>query len=46
MIFLQRVKMEFKPDNDFDTDNDKYKGYERFSCKWADWRSVYGSPGS
>jgi hypothetical protein len=45
MVFLQRVPIEFKQDNDFDTDNNKFKGYERYSCGWGDWRSVYGTPG-
>ena len=46
MVFLQRVRIEFKQDNDFDTDNLKYKGYERYIPGWGDWRGVYGSPGA
>jgi len=46
MKFLQRVPIEFKKDNDFDTDNAKYKGYERYVAGWGDWRGVYGSPGA
>jgi hypothetical protein len=45
-VFLQRVQIEFKQDNDFDTDNAKYKGYERYSCGWGDWRGVYLTPGA
>jgi len=46
MKFLQRIPVEFGPDNDFNTDNLKFKGYERYVCGWGDWRGVYGSPGA
>lgn len=46
MIHQEREPLEFSMDNDFDTDNHKYKGYERYEFKWADWRGVYGSPGA
>ncbi len=37
---------EFTIDNDFDTENAKYKATERYSFGWTDWRAVYGSPGA
>lgn len=40
-----RRAMEFTMDNDFDTDNAKYKATERYSFGWSDWRGAYGSPG-
>jgi len=46
MISLQRAKMEFKRDNAFDSDNDKFKGYERYIPGWGDFRQVYGSEGA
>ena len=36
---------EFTTDNDYDTENAKYKATERYSFGWTDWRGVYGSPG-
>lgn len=42
---FQRVEAEFAQDNDFDTSNLKYKGYERYSTGWTDPRGVYGSEG-
>jgi hypothetical protein len=41
-----RVKMEFKQDNDFSTSNALAKGYERYIFFWGDWRGVFGSPGA
>ena len=43
---FQRVEAEFAQDKDFDSDNLKYKAYERFSCGCSDWRSLYGSAGA
>ncbi|MEM7283307.1 MAG: hypothetical protein AAF438_16950 [Pseudomonadota bacterium] len=43
---FQRKGFEFTKDNDFDTDNAKAKGYERYSVGWTDWRGVFGSPGA
>ena len=45
LIHFKRVGMEFTDDNDFDTENMKYKGYERYSFVWADPRCLYGSNG-
>lgn len=41
-----RVAPEFAQDNDFDTSNLKYKGYERYSFGWTDWRGLYCSTGA
>lgn len=43
---FQRTSAEFAQDGDFDTYNVKYKGYERYSVGWSDWRGVYGSTGA
>ena len=32
-------------DNDFDTENAKYKATARYSFGWSDPRCIYGSPG-
>lgn len=42
---FQRISAEFAQDNDFDTSNLKYKGYERYSVGWTDPRGLYGSTG-
>lgn len=42
---FNRRGMEFGIDNDFDTENAKYKASERYSFGWTDWRAMYGSPG-
>lgn len=41
--YFEREALEFSDDNDFDTDNMKFKVYERYSFGWSDWRGVYGS---
>jgi hypothetical protein len=41
-----REAPEFKQDNDFDTDNNKFKFYERYVAGWTDFRSIYGSSGA
>jgi hypothetical protein len=43
---FQREDASFRQDGDFDTDNLKYKAYERYSSGWTDWRGVFGSAGS
>lgn len=45
MKYFTRRAMEFTMDNDFDTDNAKYKASERYSFGFSDWRGFYGSPG-
>lgn len=43
LICFDRKGFEFSRDNDFDTENAKAKGYERYSAGWSDWRQIYGS---
>lgn len=43
---FRRKGYEFTQDNDFDTKNAKAAGYERYSCGWTDWRSLFGSAGA
>lgn len=44
--YFERVGDEFKEDNDFDTENAKFKAYGRYSFGWTDPRAIYGSPGA
>jgi hypothetical protein len=46
LCMFQRRGMEFTIDNDFDTENAKYKATERYVFGWTDPRGVYGSPGA
>jgi hypothetical protein len=41
MKMFNRVPAEFAQDGDFDTSNAKYKGYERYSVGWSDFRGLY-----
>jgi phage major head subunit gpT-like protein len=41
--FFWREKLNFKHDNDFDTDAAKYKGRVRFSYGWTDHRGILGA---
>ena len=41
-----RNDREFSEDSQFDTDNIKYKLYERYSVGWTDPRCIFGSPGA
>lgn len=43
---FKRIAPEFAQDNDFDSSNLKYKGYERYSFGWTDPRGLYGSAGA
>jgi hypothetical protein len=45
MKYFQRRGMEFTIDNDFDTENAKFKYTERYSAGWTDPKAVYGSQG-
>lgn len=45
MKMFQREAPEYTQDNDFDTSNLKYKGYERYSMGWTDWRGAYSNGG-
>jgi hypothetical protein len=46
MKLFQRRATEFREDNDFDTENAKFKSTERYSVGWTDPRGLYGSPGA
>lgn len=46
MKYFTRVSDTFTDDNDFDTDNAKYKARSRFSFGWTDPKGLYGSPGA
>lgn len=43
LIVFNRRAAEFGMDNDFDTDNAKYKATERYSGGWANPRNIFGS---
>lgn len=46
MTAFTRTAVEFTRDNDFDSENQKAKAYERYSCGWSDFRGLYGSAGA
>lgn len=46
MKYWERRADNFSEDNDFDTNNIKYKATARYSFGWTDPRGVYGSPGA
>lgn len=43
---FERRKDEFGTDNDFDTENAKFKASGRYSFAWSDPRTIYGSAGA
>jgi hypothetical protein len=43
---FERRGMEFAIDNDFDTENAKFKATERYGFGWTDYRGIYGSNGA
>lgn len=43
--YFERRGDEFNMDNDFDTENAKYKASSRYSFGWTDPRSLYGAAG-
>lgn len=45
LVFYWRRKPEFTKDNDFDSENAKWKTTYRMSVGWDDPRSIFGSPG-
>ena len=45
MKYFERKADSFGEDNDFDTDNLKYKATARYSFGWTDPRGLWGSPG-
>jgi len=44
--YFERRADSFEMDNDFDTENAKFKATARYSFGWTDWRGVYGSAGA
>jgi hypothetical protein len=46
MKYWERRADEFKMDEDFDTENAKYKATARYSFGNTDWRALFGSPGA
>ncbi len=46
MKYFERRGDSFDMDNDFDTENAKYKATARYSFGWTDPRGIYGSPGA
>lgn len=46
MIYFERRSDEFNMDEDFDTENAKYKATMRFSFGWGDPRCMYACPGA
>ncbi len=43
--YFERDADQFAMDEDFDTENAKYKARARYSFGWTDPRGIYGSPG-
>ena len=43
--YFERRGDQFEMDNDFDTENAKFKATARYSFGWTDRRGIYGSPG-
>lgn len=46
MKYIERRADNFSEDNDFDTNNLKYKATGRYSFGWTDPRGIFGSPGA
>lgn len=44
--YYNRRDIDIETDNDFDTENAKYKSVMRFAHGWTDPRGIYGSPGA
>jgi hypothetical protein len=44
--YWERRADAFEMDNDFDTENAKYKATGRYSFGWSDPRGIFGSPGA
>jgi hypothetical protein len=43
LLYLERIPFEMDMQVDYDTDNLKVKGYERYSFSYFNWRSIWGS---
>jgi hypothetical protein len=44
--YFDRRSLEVATDDDFDTENMKFKVTERYSVGWTDARAIFGSPGA
>lgn len=44
--YFERRGDQFEMDNDFDTENAKFKATARYSFGWSDPRSIFASPGA
>lgn len=44
--YFERRGDQFEMDNDFDTENAKFKATARYSFGWTDPRGIFGSPGA
>jgi hypothetical protein len=44
--YVERKAVAFTVDNEFDTENAKFKATERYAFGWTDPRALYGSPGA
>ena len=43
---MRRVRMKRGIQGDFESGNMRYKGRERYSFGWTEWRSIFGSQGA
>jgi hypothetical protein len=46
MKYFERRADQFDMDNDWDTENAKFKATARYSFGWTDPRGIYGSAGA
>lgn len=46
LLHFQRDSLEIREDGEFDTYNQKYAAYERYSVGSADFRGIFGTPGA
>lgn len=46
LISFQRRALDLEKDSDFDTENKKMKGTERYSAGWGDWRAIFYNQGA
>ncbi|MCA2570696.1 hypothetical protein [Microcystis sp. M42BS1] len=44
--YFERRADSFDMDNDFDTENAKFKAAARYAFGWTDWRGIYGCMGA
>ena len=46
MKYINRREVQFALDNEFDTENAKFKATQRYAFGWTDPRALFGSPGA